>query len=255
MAMAPGRSLTALYETFLLTPRHGPGVCATCFNLTDGYDQCFACSQHEPVLSAVLPISYSVAHERLHTVLAGYKRLDLPTARVLGIELSALLWRFLETHEPCLARAAGAENFDVVTTVPSGDAGRDETHPLRWLVAEVIAITRERHQRLLHRSAVEVEPRVFSPAKYEPTRALHGEAVLLIDDTWTTGASAQSAAASLLAAGACAVAALVVGRHINREWGENDVRLRALPRFCWEECPACAAGLHPAAFAAKATAP
>jgi hypothetical protein len=253
--MPPAWSLTALYETFLVSPRHGRGACATCFNLTDGYDQCFACSQHEPILSAVLPISYSVAHEPLHAALAGYKRLDLPMARVLGIELSAVLWRFLEKHEPCLAGAAGTECFEIVTTVPSGDVGRDERHPLRWLVAQVIALTRDRHERLLHRSTVEVEPRVFSPAKYEPTRSLRGEAVLLIDDTWTTGASAQSAAAALLTAGARAVAALVIGRHINREWGDNDVRLRALPRFSWQECAECATRPRPAGFAAEATAP
>jgi orotate phosphoribosyltransferase len=61
--------------------------------------------------------------------------------------------------------------------------------------------------------------------------------VLLIDDTWTTGASAQSAAASLKQAGASIVAAVIIGRHLHRDWGHNDRGLSALPTpFDWDDC-------------------
>ena len=64
--------------------------------------------------------------------------------------------------------------------------------------------------------------------------------MLLIDDTWTTGANAQSAAAALKDAGAGTVAAVVIGRHLNRDWHENDLRLRALGEsFDWEHCALC----------------
>ena len=64
--------------------------------------------------------------------------------------------------------------------------------------------------------------------------------VLLIDDTWTTGANAQSAAAALKAAGAQRVAALVIGRYVNREWSDNDRQLRNLPQpFDWGRCALC----------------
>jgi hypothetical protein len=75
------------------------------------------------------------------------------------------------------------------------------------------------------------------------TGALDGEPVLLIDDTWTTGASAQSAAATLKKAGSGPVAAVVIGRHLNRDWGENDRRLRSLPTpFDWNRCAHCETG-------------
>ena len=65
--------------------------------------------------------------------------------------------------------------------------------------------------------------------------------MLLIDDTWTTGASAQSAAAALKAAGAGATASIVIGRHLNREWHENDRRIRGIARpFDWSRCALCA---------------
>lgn len=237
--MAPSRSLTALYQSFLLTPRPGTQVCPTCFNLIGSSDHCFPCARQQAVLAAVLPISYSVGHEQLHSALAGYKRVEGAGSRVLGIELAAVLWRFLDAHESCLTSQTGVERFEIITTVPSSDALRDETHPLAWIVGELCAATRERYERLLQRSRVAVAPREFNPAKYMTRRDLRGEDVLLIDDTWTTGASAQSAAAALRAAGSGTVAAVVLGRHVNREWGLNDRHLQALPAFRWDRCALC----------------
>src|SRR5947209_20399764 len=105
----------------MLAPRHGPGVCAICFNLTDGYRYCYACTHGERWLDAVAPISYSVGFGQLHHVLRSYKRLEGDVGRRLGLDLAALLWRFLALHERCVARAARTPAFDLVTCVPSGD--------------------------------------------------------------------------------------------------------------------------------------
>jgi predicted amidophosphoribosyltransferase len=232
--------LTALYENFLLTPRHGPGVCRVCFNFTRGYELCYACAHGTRCLDAVAPISYSVAHEQLHHALAHYKRLSGEVARRLGVELAAVLWRFLTGHERCIGRAAEQPNFQAVTTVPSGEITREDRHPLQWIVSEVVEPTRGRYERLLRRSTTEVDSREFSPNKFVAAHSLHGESVLLIDDTWTTGTSAQSAAASLKAAGAGKVAAVVIGRHVNRDWHENDRRLHELAgSFDWAKCALC----------------
>lgn len=237
--MATVRELSAPYENFLLGPEPGSGVCARCFNLTAGYRYCYACTQQPASLDAFLPISYSVAHEQLHHALAGYKRHNGSAARRLAVQLAAVLWRFLDVHETCLTRAAGVGSFSVVTTVPSGDHERDRAHPLRWIVGDVVGVTRDRHRRLLKRSSCQVAPRAFAPERFMTEPSLSGEAVLLIDDMWTTGANAQSAAAALKAAGAGPVAAVVIGRHVNREWGENDQRLRALTPFEWCRCCLC----------------
>src|SRR5437588_8390927 len=225
----------------MLGPRAGPGVCDRCFNLTDGFDRCYACAHCEAVLDALAPISYSVAHEQLHHALAAYKRLNGEVARRLGLQLGAVLWRFLAVHERCLAAAAGTQ-FELVTTVPSGDPAREDSHPLRWIVSDVVAPTGVRYERLLRRSDAAAAPRTFDPAKFTALRSLEGESVLMVDDTWTTGANAQSAAAALKAAGAGAVATVVIGRHVNREWRENDRLLKALPTpFDWSVCALCAA--------------
>jgi len=235
------RELSALYENVMLAPRSGPDVCGTCFNFTAGYARCYACTHSPPVLDAFAPISYSVAHEQLHHALASYKRLNGDVARRLGAILAAILWRFIAHHERCIAQAAGVARFDLVTIVPSSDRNRDEHHPLRRIVAELVAPTRDRHERLLLRTDIEVPARSFSEAKFRATKPLHGQAVLLIDDTWTTGASAQSAAAALKLAGAGSIAAVVIGRHLNREWHQNDRRLRGIAQpFEWADCALCA---------------
>jgi predicted amidophosphoribosyltransferase len=234
------RELSALYENFMLAPRPGPGVCRQCFNLTDGYARCYACTRHPSMLDVVAPISYSVAHEQLHHALASYKRLTGDVARRLTVQLAAVLWRFLDLHEHCLARSVGAAAFPLVTTVPSADHARDRRHPLRQIVAELVGPTRDRYEQLLCRTEAEVGPHTFSRDKFAAMRSLDGEAVLLIDDTWTTGANAQSAADALKDAGSGPLAAVVIGRHVNRDWHENDRRLRALTTpFDWRRCVAC----------------
>ncbi|MGO9898993.1 MAG: hypothetical protein ACLP0J_04720 [Solirubrobacteraceae bacterium] len=233
--------LTAPYEGAMLSPRHGPDVCVACLNFTRGFHRCFACTSVPCQIDAIVPISYSVAHEQLHHALASYKRLEGLPARRFTRDLAAILWRFLAEHEQCVAAAAGAERFDVVTTVPSTDRDRDGQHPLREIVGELVGPTRSRHERLLRRSDTPLARRTFAPDLYEPTRPLRGERILLIDDTWTTGANAQSAAAALRNAGAGGVAAVVIGRHLNRGWHENDRRLQRIPRpFDWTHCALCA---------------
>jgi hypothetical protein len=238
--MATVAQVTEAYRDVLLGPRHGAGVCGICLNLTGGYRRCYACAHGGRWLDVVVPISYSVAGEHLHHVLVTYKRGPEPVARELSRQLAAVLGRFLAGHEVCVAQALATSDSAVVTTVPSGDRARERAHPLDRVVGEFVDLTRDRFRTLLRRSERPATPHVFTPGRYEPTTTLRGENVLLIDDTWTTGANAQSAAAALKRAGAGAVAAVVIGRHLNRAWGANDARLNGLPRpFDWNRCVLC----------------
>jgi hypothetical protein len=239
------RELTSLYQELLLPPRHGTGVCDICLTFTDGYAQCYVCATRQPWLDAVAPISYSVAHEQLHHALARYKRLGGETGRRLTVELAAVLWRYLEAHEVCTARAAGCPSgFSIVTSVPprrTADAAGAE-HPLERLVGRLCSPTSDRYARVLEPSSGSAREHEFDRDRFVANRDLTGEAVLLIDDTWTTGASAQSAAAALKRAGATAVGAVVIGRHVKREWRGNHERLRSTSQpFSWDTCVYCAA--------------
>lgn len=251
MAVVP-----ALEVSHLLAPRAAPGICPACFNpMRPGEDRCRACRQNEQHLDAFVPISYCLARSRLHAELADYKRAADPSVPLVTTMLAAILGRFLVLHERCLSAAAGRRDgsghddrapagsgrgFDLVTTVPSNHPGRDECHPLRRLVGEHCEPTRDRYRRVLRRSPTPLPPRSFDRRRFVVTERIDGQTVLLIDDTWTTGASAQSAAAALREAGATKVAAAVIGRYVNGDWCQAGRRLRAQATpFTFDECALC----------------
>ena len=61
--------------------------------------------------------------------------------------------------------------------------------------------------------------------------------MLLIDDTWVSGGSVQSAAGALKAAGAGAVGVVVFARLIDQDYGDQGDRLKKLPKeFDWATC-------------------
>ncbi len=237
--MATVGELTDPYVNVLLAPLAPttPDVCSVCLTFTSGFTTCYRCGHDPRFADAVLPVSYSPHFGQLHTELAAYKRASGQPAQRLRLQLAAVLWRFLKAHEGCLALAAGVVSFDRVTTVPSGSSERDEAHPLRAIVGGIVEPTRGRHERLLLRSGTAVPDRAVVRTRFGATRRLESESVLLIDDTWTTGASAQSAAWSLKDAGAGAVGVLVIGRHVQPTYQDNEARLAALPGpFTWEGC-------------------
>ncbi len=224
----------------LRTPAHGAGVCPVCFNLIDRRaGLCRACRLTEQHLGAVLPISYALGRGALHARLAAYKRdADPFVSSALG-SLAELLDRFLITHERCLA--GGQAGFELVTVVPSSDRLRDRLHPLRRIVSELVGATRRRHLQLLAPGPRTPPPGRFSRERFRALDRLEGQRVLLVDDMWTTGASAQSAAATLLAAGASAVSAVVIGRYLTRDYAQNQARLQQLSgEFSWSRCAVCA---------------
>ena len=231
--------LSAAYANSMLGPQRGPGVCPECFDLIGEAGGCSRCAHFGGWVDAVAPISYTVAGGQLHHALANYKRYTGPVARLFTIGLAAVLWRHLERHERCVARAAGVDGFDVVTTVPSSDCTRQESQPLGQLVGELVGPVRPRYERLLRRTGVAVTPHQFTIHKYEAIRGVGDRTVLLVDDTWTTGANAQGAAAALKRAGAGTVAVVVIGRYVNRDHGQNDRQLRGLPAFDWDVCAWC----------------
>ncbi|MGH3429853.1 MAG: hypothetical protein ACRDQZ_20170 [Mycobacteriales bacterium] len=234
--------LSGPYAAFMRNPLppNSPGVCEVCLRFTDGsFSTCWRCGHQARHADAVLPISYTGYDGQLYHALSQYKRQrDRLVAMQLRIQLAAVLWRFLDAHERCIAGKAGAgSGFDIVTIVPSSDAGRDETHPLREIVSQTVGLTGDRFQRLLMRSALEADKRDVAPEKFSPSGGLDGASVLLVDDTWVTGGSVQSAAGALKAAGAGSVGAVVIGRLIDQTYEDQGERLAELPReFDWDTC-------------------
>jgi hypothetical protein len=94
--------------------------------------------------------------------------------------------------------------------VPSG-RGRPGAHPLVGLVRSCVDLPLVRlaiAPEVIHSRGVNAGwVRVGDP--------VGGADVLVVDDTWVSGGSAQSVAAALKLAGAGRVAVVVLGRHVN----------------------------------------
>lgn len=223
----------------------GPGVCPICWTFHDpAFPQCVRCVGASQ-LDVVVPISYAPRGDQLALALRGYKDEHLyPTRYHHAMRLAAILWRFLIAHEGHVARASGADSFDVVTVVPSKTTQDDEARPgLRTIVGTVVEHTAPRFERLLRPTDAEMVGRYFDPGRYATSRRLDGETVLLVDDTWVSGSSAQSAAAALRQAGAARVGCVVIGRWLKPsfggEWGTVGELYGKLPKqFDWSRCAA-----------------
>lgn len=147
--------------------------------------------------------------------------------------------RFLGQHEKHIAEAVGRPEFSIVTTVP-GTHQREDSHPLEDIVGAIVGQTKDRYEPLLALGqGGTAPPHTLTADRYRATRALQGNpAVLLVDDTWTTGGNAQSAALALYAAGAAKVAIVVIGRHFDRGFRDCETyyqQAKAI-RFTWDSC-------------------
>lgn len=247
--MATVAEVSAPYANFLvpvLSSRRG--VCEVCHTaIGHEWSQCYQCDQAAQVLSSVadvvVPVALSVKGEQLAHELSAYKYSPRAVVRErLAQGLAAVLWRWVAAHEKCVARACGASQFAVTTTVP-GTAPRVEQHPLERIVGGIVGATRGRYERLLAVNPGAPQGRTHSDHRFRALRRLDGESLLVVDDTWTSGAHAQSAASALRAAGAHTVAIVVLGRHFNRRppepyraSAENYYRAAKAQGWDWATC-------------------
>lgn len=224
----------------------GPGVCAVCWTAVDpDFHLCFQCNAarnefRRRLADVVVPIALAVKREQLAHELWHYKYdVDASVRARLRMRLAAILWRFLGQHENHIAQAVHVAKFDVVTTVP-GTREREGSHPLEDIVGTMVGQTESRFEPLLALGpAATAQQHTLAANRYRATRTLRGDpAVLVIDDTWTTGGNAQSAALSLRLAGAATVAIVVIGRHFDRNFRNCDAyyqQAKAL-EFTWDKC-------------------
>ena len=183
----------------------------------------------------VAPVGYAVRGGPLAADLRRYKgyragQLDPECARARE-RLRESLAAFLAEQGASVWRAAGmAAGPSAAAVVPSGQ-GRSGVHPLEGIVESclgeeggglpLVGLTvrpSEVHGRGVNGRWVEVSP----PA------AVAGTDVLVVEDTWVSGGSAQSVAVALKLAGARRVAVVVLGRHVNPADPRSETFLAAL---------------------------
>jgi hypothetical protein len=191
------------------------GVCGTCRGpVPVRLSRCYQCAEHAESLpgltaGAVVPVCYAPKGGPHARNLWLYKSAR-PGAAAARADLLALLAVFLRNHGPCVWRSAGMTAPSHLAVVPSG-RGRPGPHPLRALAEPLLALP---WAPLVPRLPGDPETRDADPGRFSAA-GLGGADVALLDDTWTSGASAQSASAALRLAGARSVAVVVLGRHLS----------------------------------------
>jgi hypothetical protein len=196
-------------------PPAGAGICALCRGpVRGGHGRCFHCNLHaesapDLLADAVTPIAYARKGGPLARDLWVYKS-ALPQARQAATRLLTLLLVYLHDHGRQAWRPAGPAGPTHACVVPSG-RGRPGPHPLKALVSGYLRLP---WARLDQRPGADAWGRCLDPERFRAPPSLAGARVLLLDDTWVSGAAAQSAAVALKRAGCRSVATLVLGRHV-----------------------------------------
>jgi hypothetical protein len=214
-------------ETYTRVPRAGPGVCRVCHSgPNDDYAVCYSCdvtmNQVTYPTELVVPISLYEIPGQLHHVLRYYK--DGPAATVLRNQVAAILARFIGLHQRCIEEALSAQVQSIMTVPSTRSPLRSGVHPLELAVRQIGSHS-ELFQAGIKRGEGPVRHLVASDQAFVVETDVRGLTILLIEDTFTTGARAQSASSALMLAGAARVAVLTVGRVIYPSHNDNCQRI------------------------------
>jgi hypothetical protein len=156
-----------------------------------------------------MPVAYAPKRGALARDLWLYKSAR-PQAPMAAAGLLALLLVFLHDHGWQAWRGAGKPDPTHVCVVPSC-RGRPGEHPLLGLVSGCFALPLV---MLGAKAGGDPWARSLDPDRFAAARPLRGAHVLLLDDTWVSGGTAQSAAVALKRAGSRRVTTVVLGRHV-----------------------------------------
>lgn len=217
--------LTARAGGSLRNPvRQAGATCEVCTLPVLAHRLCFRCdgqSFRDGLADATAFLIYAVEGERSGSVMRGFKA-PSPVEEHYHI-VSSLVRLALAGHLECPGALAGGPvtHWAVVPSLPATPG----QHPLRQIVAET-GLDREVP---LAAAAQAPYPQAVDPRHFSVPATLRRRShVLLLDDTWTAGGHAQSAALALRGAGAGRVSVLVVARCLTKESGGNATFLRTL---------------------------
>lgn len=222
-------------------PPAGEGVCALCHaSARPGKRVCYSCfrtsAQVTMPAERVVPISLYRTGDDLWHALRRYKDgRDAGLRRRLRGDLARLLAGFLRAHLGCVAPAAGPEWR--VTVVPP-TRRRFRRHALERVVRRSPWL-RRRYLRTLATVRAPTHG-AASDGAFRVVRPVAGLQLLVVDDTFTTGASVHSAVSALRRAGATVAGVVVIGRVVNPDanpaegalWGAASRTPWRLNRCC-----------------------
>lgn len=220
-----------------------PGVCSTCRTWADKTeDQCRNCAMTAHVLGhPALPLNVVSLYQKpsqLRDWMTGYKD-SLDGSEPLVPEhqrwVRAILGRYLLEHGAALANHLGG--IDAIVVVPS--TTRLGPHPLKAIVDSLEVDIPTVH--LLERGPGDITHRRPAPDGYVSVSGHLPMRVLLLDDVYTTGAHADSAAHALRTGGHQVAGLLALARRVNLSFRPDKAepfwRQQNTSAFDWKSSP------------------
>lgn len=218
--MADARAIVARVRSIIgSVPHHGLDyVCEICCGAVTGYSRCYACHQlfqyggaASELRDRVVPMSSALNPGAWYTYLQTYKA-GHPERHV---EIASVATLFAVDQRERIAALLGGEPT-AVTIVPSKRGRTFSDQPLRLTLARSKAIAPSLQELLRFREGARVGRGEYQPSAFDgASSAVRRARVLIIEDTWVTGATAVSAAGRLLELGAQSVAIAPIARLVD----------------------------------------
>lgn len=227
----------ALAPELVPMPADAADVCPLCRSGRTRLDQlCFSCERTTTQVARpcglVIPISYYTTPSRLRDRMHDYKQHESGEVRAEeSRNVAAILVRYVAEHRDALVATFGS--WDSVVAVPS--THHDDAPALQTAVEANYPDVLGTFERPLIRGRGEMS---FNQAAEDGFELALGDDIggcrlMLVDDTYTTGARLHSAHHTIASAGAVVAAAIVVTRKINPDarYGSAELwdRQNALP--------------------------
>lgn len=206
-----------LEDELIRPPHHVPSdVCPMCLDWADATPMCTKCNLAQTILgeppAPVVPITLYIKPSPMRDRLTYYKDPRGPEDAALAVEVAALVETFYSAHGGELAARYGHPGAAVVVP-PKGT--HEMPHPLQRALEALPVRSLPPIESPLVLGNARIDRRAPHPDGFTAIERLDGRSFLVLDDVYTTGATAQSAAHALRAAGATVTAILVVGRRLN----------------------------------------
>jgi hypothetical protein len=163
---------------------------------------------------SVFPMSAAINPSLWYGRLFRYKAGEPESGRVL----TAVAHCWITAHLETISSELGGEPT-LMTIVPSKREGVTfRVQPLRRAIADLPDPPAPLVQLLEMVPGAAVPRNTYRPEAFEAVRDVRRHRVLLIEDSWVSGATPLSAAGAILQAGAAAVAVVPIARVVDREF-------------------------------------
>lgn len=224
-------------------------TCAVCVTpIKPSCDLCLRCWRDQQEFDAdladlVVCVCYGIRGRQSGYLMHSYKDLEAPVRRHQTL-LSVLLLAALDLHGGCIERRLG-HDIDAWAFVPSVRTDRTGEHPLHMVAKRAgLAIP---EIELLTGGRMDPQQRATSADRFVLAANSDGRGchVLLIEDTWTSGGNAQSAALTLRRSGAASVTIVALARWLKPEEPPTGAFMTSWlargydPRICPVSDPDC----------------